>query len=202
MPQYKLIYFDFRGRGELSRFLFALAGQEYEDVRLKYEDFPGMKDKYVFGRLPVLEVDGKQYGQSMAISNFLARKFGFHGKTDVEVLEVDQVLGIVSDLREALVRFFMEKDEARKAEIAKENNETNLPRYLGFLETVLKNNNTGFYVGNKLGYADLAAFDFLDSAGFDQSLIERFPLVKANAEKVKANAGIAKWLAKRPQTQF
>ncbi|XP_067685412.1 uncharacterized protein [Haliotis asinina] len=199
MPQYKLIYFDFRGRGELSRFLFALAGQEYEDVRIKYDDFPGIKDKYVFGRLPVLEVDGKQYGQSMAITSFLARRFGFHGNTDVEVLEVDQVLGIVSDLREALVRFFMEKDEARKVEIAKENSETNMPRYLGFLETVLKNSNTGFYVGNKLGYADVAAFDLLDSGGFDQGLVERFPLVKANAEKVKANPGIAKWLAKRPQ---
>ncbi|XP_071082968.1 probable glutathione S-transferase 7 [Haliotis cracherodii] len=200
MPQYKLIYFDFPGRGELSRMLFALAGQEYEDVRIKLEDWPAEKDKYIFDKVPILEVDGKQYGQSMAIASFLARRFGFHGSTEVEVLEVDQVLGIVGDILATLVRVFMEKDEARKAEIVKENKETNIPRCLGFLETVLKNNNTGYYVGKKLGYADVAAFEVLYAAGIEQSLMERFPLVKANFEKVKANERIAKWLTKRPQT--
>nr|ABF67507.1 glutathione-S-transferase isoform 2 [Haliotis discus discus] len=187
MSQYKLIYLDFRGRGELSRLLFALAGQEYEDVRFKREDWPAVKDKYIFGRIPVLEVDGKQYGQSMAIASFLAKRFGFHGSTDVEVLEVDQVLGIVGDIRAALVRAFLERDEGRKAEIVTENKETNIPRFLGFLETVLKNNNTGYYVGDKLAYADVAAFDDLFAARIEESLMERFPLVKANSEKVKAD---------------
>ncbi|XP_046358294.2 probable glutathione S-transferase 6 [Haliotis rufescens] len=200
MPQYKLIYFDLPGRGELSRMLFALAGQEYEDVRMKFEDWPAEKDKYIFDKVPILEVDGKQYGQSMAIASFLARRFGFHGRTDVEVLEVDQVLGIVGDILATLVRVFMEKDEARKAEIVTENKVTNIPRFLGFLETVLRNNNTGYYVGDKLGYADVAAFEVLYAAGIEQSLMERFPLVKANFEKVKANERIAQWLAKRPQT--
>ncbi|XP_046575234.1 probable glutathione S-transferase 7 [Haliotis rubra] len=200
MPQYKLIYFDFRGRGELSRLLFVLAGQEYEDVRIKMKDWPAQKGKYVFGRLPVLEVDGKQYGQSMAIANFLARRFGLHGKTDVEILEVDQVNGIVADILAVLVPVFLEKDEAKKAELAKENNETNIPKFLGFLETVLKNNNTGFFVGSKIGYADVAVFDVLDAAGALKGLVDGFPLVKANVEKVKSNARIAQYLAKRPQT--
>lgn len=38
MPKYKLTYFDGRGLGEVSRWLFALADQPYDDVRFKYED--------------------------------------------------------------------------------------------------------------------------------------------------------------------
>lgn len=36
MPaKYKLIYFNTRGRAEPSRWIFAQAGQEYEDFRFK-----------------------------------------------------------------------------------------------------------------------------------------------------------------------
>ena len=35
MPKYKLTYFNMRGRAEVTRFLFALAEQPYEDVRIE-----------------------------------------------------------------------------------------------------------------------------------------------------------------------
>ena len=44
MPAYKLIYFNARGRAELSRWIFAAAGQEYEDIRFEREDWPKYKD--------------------------------------------------------------------------------------------------------------------------------------------------------------
>ena len=37
MSSYKLYYFDGRGRAELSRFVFAQAGVEYEDVRVQWD---------------------------------------------------------------------------------------------------------------------------------------------------------------------
>ena len=39
----KLIYFNARGRAELSRLILAEAGEEYEDVRINKEDWPAMK---------------------------------------------------------------------------------------------------------------------------------------------------------------
>lgn len=43
MPSYKLTYFNFTGRAEPCRYLFALAGQKYEDVRLTQEEFQKLK---------------------------------------------------------------------------------------------------------------------------------------------------------------
>ena len=43
MPQYKLIYFDARGRGEAIRLTFAAAGVKYEDYRVKPGEVQEMK---------------------------------------------------------------------------------------------------------------------------------------------------------------
>jgi len=40
---YKLTYFDFRGKGELVRLLFAQLGVPYEDVRVQRSEWPAMK---------------------------------------------------------------------------------------------------------------------------------------------------------------
>ncbi|KAK0425993.1 hypothetical protein QR680_009492 [Steinernema hermaphroditum] len=60
MPTYKLYYFQGRGRAEHIRQIFKLTGKEFEDV------------------VPVLEVDGVNIGQTLAISRFLGRQFAHH----------------------------------------------------------------------------------------------------------------------------
>lgn len=43
MPNYKLTYFGFRGRGELIRFLFAAAGVQYEENTIEGSAWPELK---------------------------------------------------------------------------------------------------------------------------------------------------------------
>jgi prostaglandin-H2 D-isomerase / glutathione transferase len=82
MPDYKLTYFDFKGRAELIRLIFAYNNQKYEDKRLKYtradhdKEWLDLKPNTPFEKLPILEVhleDGsvKTLAQSLAIGDFL-----------------------------------------------------------------------------------------------------------------------------------
>lgn len=45
-PVYKLIYFDSRENAEICRFLLKYGGIEFEDVRIKGEDWPQIKDRW------------------------------------------------------------------------------------------------------------------------------------------------------------
>lgn len=92
MLKYRLIYFDHRGAAEPARLLLNYVGAPFEDVRVKMEDWPAMKPSMLpipkqalcrnvhlemfYGVLPVLEVNGKQLGQSFAIYRYLAGKYG------------------------------------------------------------------------------------------------------------------------------
>jgi len=41
MPVPKLTYFNGRGRGEIIRLVFAAAGEQYEDIRIEMDKWPG-----------------------------------------------------------------------------------------------------------------------------------------------------------------
>ncbi len=92
---YKLIYFDIRGRAEICRMLFKAAGQEFEDYRypltmkdgqFSRPEWDADKSKYLYEKIPVLEIDGGKYiiAQSKAIERFLARRFNMLGSNDIE----------------------------------------------------------------------------------------------------------------------
>lgn len=53
-----------------------------------------------FGKVPVLEIDGVQTHQSVAICRYLAKQFGLNGSNDLEALEIDAIVDTFGDFRQ------------------------------------------------------------------------------------------------------
>lgn len=52
-----------------------------------------------FGKLPVLEENGKPLTQSTAIARYLGKKAGLAGKDDWENLQIDIIADTLTDMR-------------------------------------------------------------------------------------------------------
>lgn len=201
-PHYKLSYFNARGRAEHIRFIFAYAGVEYEDERIPREKWPELKKKMPFGMLPVLEIDGKQFGQSNAIARYLAKYYGLAGKDEWEALQCDALVDTLGDLKQVLWQLRTEQDpikkEERKAKLMKET----IPFYLSKFEKMVAENN-GLTVGTEITWCDFAFAVSLENFEliFGKPSLEYYPALKALKNKVYDLPSIAAWIAKRPVTE-
>ncbi|VDO85500.1 unnamed protein product [Heligmosomoides polygyrus] len=205
MVHYKLIYFNGRGAAEIIRQLFVIAGKEYEDVRLTFEEWPKYKPEMPFGQVPVLEIDGQKLAQSLAIVRYLAREFGYAGKTPFEEALVDSIGDQYKDfVNEARPYFrvalgFQEGDEAALAK------DVFLPareKFLTFMTKFLNQSKSGYLVGDSLTWADLVLAEMAEVAKKVPTLYDGFPEAKAHSEKIRSIPALAKWLQTRPETKF
>lgn len=57
-----------------------------------------------FGKVPVLEIDGKQVHQSTAITRYLGKQAKLAGKDDWEALQIDIVVDTLHDMRQGITR--------------------------------------------------------------------------------------------------
>ena len=204
MVQYKLNYFNGRGRAELVRWVFAAAGQEYEDVRFERDQWPNYKPKSPTGQAPFLEVNDNGNSfilcQSVSIARFLARRHNLAGKGEQEQAEVDMYADQISDFMNEMAKSYYEKDEAKKKELEEKFATETVPNNLKIFEARLAKTGSGF-AASGLSYADLYLSALLEwFADKKEPALAHFPHVKKLDDAVHANAGIAAWLAKRPVT--
>ncbi len=184
---YELHYWpNIQGRGEFVRLALEAAGAPYKDVARgdgKDEGIPALmhylEDASV-KRPPFacpLLVDGKYViGQSAAILLYLGPKLGLVGKSEADRLWTHQIqLTIADAVAEAHdthhpvgtgAYYEDQKKEALKA--AKAFRTGRIPKFLGWLETVLARNPKGhrYLVGSKLSYADLSMFQLVEGLGY------------------------------------
>ncbi|XP_028638305.1 hematopoietic prostaglandin D synthase isoform X2 [Grammomys surdaster] len=97
MPNYKLLYFNMRGRAEIIRYIFAYLDIKYEDHRIEQTDWPKIKPTLPFGKIPVLEVEGLTLHQSLAIARYLTKNTDLAGKTELEQCQADAVVDTLDD---------------------------------------------------------------------------------------------------------
>lgn len=53
-----------------------------------------------FGQLPILEIDGEEYTQSIAMSRYIANEVKLAGNNNKENLKIDQIVDVLSELYE------------------------------------------------------------------------------------------------------
>ena len=216
----RLTYFNVRGLAETSRILFAIGGEEYEDIRypleiidmtkheMKKEEFD--KDKsdgkllHSLNKVPFLTLeDSTIIPQSKTIERFLARRFHLMGEDDVQNSKIDSICECVRDFKEMYqkVRFL---PESEKEEGMKEWFTVTLVDKLKLLENLLGDD--GYSVGGKLSLSDIVLFTFITQffdnheASYNATLAT--PKLRSIVNREGVDEAVVEWFEKRPKTDF
>ncbi|KAG2833399.1 hypothetical protein PC129_g4449 [Phytophthora cactorum] len=122
-PQLKLSYFDLKLHAELSRMIFNYGGIAFTDHRIARTDFVKLKPTLPFGQVPVLELDGTIYAQSMAIARYAAKIVGPYPNDALEALKKKKVFTeemlpkFLASLEKMVAGKFIQGDELSYADI-------------------------------------------------------------------------------------
>jgi len=151
----KLIYFDAPvSRGEECRLALHVAGVDFEDVRLKPDQFAAYKPTAPFGAVPVLEWPGKKpIAHSNAILVLIGREYGLHPSDNFEAARHEELLSHVEDLRHKVGPSMRIKDPAEKKALREDLAANYLPVWGGYAEAYLGDG--PFIAGAKLHVADI-----------------------------------------------
>merc|ERR1712184_234620 len=149
MPMIKFSYFDIEAKGELTRLLLHAGNFDFEDHRIPISEWPGEhKATTTFGQLPMLQWDGVELAQSMAIARFVARRAGLAGKTDLEFVQADMVACHYEDVWTKLPKMMFAKSQEERETLVKEYLGEFLPKWLEPLEKLLKNRGGEWFAGS------------------------------------------------------
>jgi glutathione S-transferase len=201
MTRLKLTYFDSAlSRGEECRLALFVAGVDFEDHRVKRDEWPALKPTTAFGSLPVLELSGKPpVSQSNAILAHIGRRHGLLPADDWEALRLESLMSAVEELRFIVGKTFgiSDPEELRRARAALV--EGPLRTWLANMEKQV----TGpFAGGNALSVADIKLFVVL--GWFKKGVLdhvpttvtEPFPKLERLFTAMKEHPKIVEWYAR------
>jgi len=156
MSKYILHYFGANGRGAIPRAMLTYAKANWTNDIIKKEDWPKIKKselcEYEF--LPVLEVDGKKYCESIAIDSYLAEKFNLMGKNPDENYQIFNLLGTFDDFNVQFRPYRLCEDESKKPEL-KQKAVDRLKFFIAKFEKKYVELGKGkYFLGDKLTLAD------------------------------------------------
>jgi glutathione S-transferase len=158
MSKPKLFYFDAPiSRGEECRLAFAVAGVDFEDVRLPREQWQSMKPTTPFGAMPILEVAGKPLAQSTAILTYIGRSHGLHPTDLFEAARHEAMMAHLEHVRHEIAPTLRMTDEEEKKKARAALTATNIPTWAAFAEKQISDDGP-FFGGAKLCVVDLKIY--------------------------------------------
>lgn len=171
MKEVRLTYLDFEGLGEPIRVALKLAGVDFEDRRLSFDEFKTIKHTFPSGVVPVLQDGESVMPQFKAIMRYLGRKYDLAPKNVEENFLVDEVLETVEDMNGTYINtiymgmkpqvFGMQNatEEYKKTVIKKMRGKIcaePLPKFLERVNEVVEKQ--GILNGNKVTIADIYVY--------------------------------------------
>ncbi|XP_055340829.1 probable glutathione S-transferase 7 [Paramacrobiotus metropolitanus] len=206
----KLAFFNVHHiSAEISRWILHYAGQQFDDFRIEFAQWPSVKPTTPEGTVPYMEIathdkDLKVLSQSMAIARYLARMFKVAGKDSWQEGEADSIVDYMWDAAaeyEAWIDARMAKKTTQADEIKEKYRSATLPRYVRDFEWKLADNQgNGYLVGDAPTWADFAVVSFLDEmiALYGVNVLDGYSGLLALVERVHNLQGIKEYLAARP----
>jgi glutathione S-transferase len=203
MSKPKLTYFDApMSRGEECRLAFRIAGVEFEDHRIKREEWATLKPTTPFGSLPVLELPGKPpLAQSNAILSLIGRRHGLLPKDDFEAARHEAMMAHVEDLRGRLSPT-MRMTDAEEKKRARDDIATNyIPAWATHAERQISDGGP-FFGGREISVADLKILlivRWIRGGALDHiptTILASYPKLNRVHDAVEAHPAVKAWYAK------
>ena len=205
----KIIYFNFPfWRAEVARIPLYISNTKFEDKRITSEEFSYIKENgkmtdgtiIPFSQLPVLVIDGQSIAQTGAIARICGKISGFYPDSLVEAGKVDQIIDTATDINMLMRPSMREQDPDKKKLMRQELSKNDLPKYFGYLEDLLKDENIWF-AENRMTIADIAIWrlmGWLKSGVIDdipQDITDDFNKLNRVYSEVNNNTDIKRWVS-------
>ena len=197
-------------RAEVLRVSLYISEILFEDVRISKEEFINMiktgflpnGKKVPFHQLPVIEADGQIIGQTGAIARYCGKVSNLYAEDILEAAKIDQIIDAATDITNLVSPTIREKNEQKKIEDRKILTNKLLPRWFKYLENLLSDENSEWFVENKMTIADIAIWRLLGWLtsgiidGIPTTIVNDFPKLKNVHYNVHHHPKVQEWMMK------
>ena len=194
----KLVYFDFNfWRVDILRLSLAYSEIPYEYKRIKRQEWPIEKKNFLFGQLPVMIIDNKQYAHTHSLARFCAMESGLYDNNKIKAMVIDQVLDWANEITNKIapsIRAAMrDKDLEKSKRLREEFIKNDLLIWFSYLEKLFdQSSSKKIFFNDKFSMADIVAWRViywfycgrLDQ--IDNKFLDKFPLIQNFFEKMNA----------------
>ena len=197
-------------RAEVLRVSLFISNIPFEDVRISREEFISMiKTGYLpngkkvpFHQLPVIEVDGEIIGQTGAIARYCGKISNLYSNDNINAAKIDQIIDAATDITNLVSPTIREKDEQKKIEDRLLLKNKLLPRWFRYLENILSESTSDWFVENKMTIADIAMWRLLGWLisgiidGIPTTIVDSYPKLKNIHTNVHHHPKVQEWMLK------
>ena len=207
----KIVYFDFPfWRAEVARISLFKGNISFDDIRVNGDEFKFIKEHgkmkdgtlVPFRQLPILVVEGKTIAQTGAIARICGKLSGLYPEEMIEAGKVDQIIDTATDINVLLRPSMRESDPVKRKAMRVELAQNDLPKYFGYLENILTDNKSHWFVDDKMSIADIAIWrlmGWITSGAVDdipKNILNPFKNLNKLYNEVKEDEKVSEWMLK------